>query len=128
MKIEHIAVWVEDLDTFCGFYMKYFGADCSARYFNPKRNFTSCFLSFGEGGSRVEAMHIPGMEASAGRDTLKGLTHFALSTGSREAVDALTEWLRGDGYTVVSEPRTTGDGYYESVILDPEGNFVEITA
>jgi lactoylglutathione lyase len=128
MKIEHIALWVEDLDLFCAFYTKYFGAVCSAKYFNPKRNFTSCFLSFGGDETRIEAMHIPGTKVPASRGDLKGLAHFALSTGSREAVDALTERLRGDGHPIVGEPRTTGDGYYESVVLDPEGNRVEITA
>lgn len=128
MKIEHIAIWAEDLDSLCEFYMKYFGASASARYHNPKRNFTSSFLSFEGGGARIEVMHIPDMDVPANRGNLKGLAHIAVSVGGRNAVDALTERLRGDGYTIASEPRTTGDGYYESVVLDPEGNLVEIVA
>jgi lactoylglutathione lyase len=128
MKIEHIAIWAEDLDTLCGFYTRYFGAEVSAKYHNPKRNFTSCFLSFADGGARIEVMHIPDTAEPASRENPKGLAHFAISVGNREAVDALTERLRADGHTIAGEPRTTGDGYYESVVLDPEGNLVEIAA
>ncbi|MDR2891271.1 MAG: VOC family protein [Alistipes sp.] len=136
MKISHIAIWAEDLDGLCEFYVTYFGAIGSAKYHNPRRDFTSCFLSFesggnessGDGETRIEMMHIPDMEAPASRGNLKGLAHIAISVGSREAVDALTERLRADGHTITSEPRTTGDGYYESVALDPEGNVVEIVA
>lgn len=128
MKIEHIAIWAEDLDALCEFYVKYFEATSSAKYHNPRRDFTSCFLSFEDGGARIEAMHIPETANPASRGNLKGLAHFAISVGSREAVDALAERLRADGHTITSEPRTTGDGYYESVVLDPEGNLVEITA
>jgi lactoylglutathione lyase len=128
MKIEHIAIWAEDLDALCGFYARYFGAEVSPKYHNPKRNFTSCFLSFAGGGARIEVMHIPDLAEPASRVNFKGLAHFAISVGSREAVDALTKRLRADGHTIAGEPRTTGDGYYESVVLDPEGNLVEITA
>lgn len=128
MKIEHIAIWAEDPDTLCGFYAKYFGAARSSKYFNPKRDFTSCFLSFKDGDTRIEVMHIPGMDAPVVRGNLKGLAHLAVSVGDTEAVDSLTERLRTDGYTIAGEPRTTGDGYYESVVLDPEGNVIEIVA
>lgn len=127
MKIEHIAIWAEDIDALCEFYAKYFGATISAKYHNPKRDFSSRFLSFASGGARIEVMHMPGMADPASRGNGKGLAHFALSVGSREAVDVLTERLRVDGYTITSGPRTTGDGYYESVVLDPEGNPVEIS-
>lgn len=128
MKIEHIAIWAEDIDSLCGFYVKYFGTSASAKYHNPKRDFTSCFLSFGDSETRIEVMNIPGKKAPASRGDIKGLAHIAISVGGKEAVDALTERLRSDGHTIMSEPRTTGDGYYESVVCDPERNLVEIVA
>lgn len=126
MKIEHLAIWVDDLELLRQFYMKYFNMICGEKYVNTKRNFTSYFLSFGDDRTRLEIMHIPDMENPAGRGNLKGLAHFAISAGGEEAVNALTERLRADGYAIASEPRTTGDGYYESAVLDPEGNYVEI--
>lgn len=126
MKIEHLAIWVEDLELLRQFYMKYFSVSCGEKYVNTKRNFTSYFLSFGDDKTRLEIMHIPDMENPASRGNLKGLAHFAISVGGKEVVNALTERLRADGYTIASEPRTTGDGYYESAVLDPEGNYVEI--
>ncbi len=128
MRIEHIAIWADNIELLRDFYMKFFNMACGNKYTNPAKNFTSYFLSFGEGMTRIELMHIPGMENPAGRGNLKGLAHFAISVGSRVMVDELTERLKADGYTILSEPRTTGDGYYESAIADPEGNYVEITA
>ncbi len=128
MRIEHIAIWAEDIELLREFYTEYFGMRCNDRYVNPRRNFSSYFLSFEGGQTRIELMNIPDMESPASRGNLKGLAHFAISAGSRESVDALTERLRNDGYTVLSEPRTTGDGYYESAVADPEGNHVEIVA
>ncbi|NDV93308.1 glyoxalase/bleomycin resistance/extradiol dioxygenase family protein [Dysgonomonas sp. 521] len=128
MKIEHLAIWADDIELLRQFYTKYFHAVSGEKYVNSKRNYSSYFLSFGEGGCRIELMHIPNLHEPASRTLMKGLTHFAVSIGSKEAVDALTERLRTDGYRVVGEPRTSGDGYYESVILDPEGNTVEIVA
>lgn len=127
MKIEHLAIWADDIELLHAFYMKYFNLHCGDKYTNPTKNFTSYFLSFEEGGTRIELMHIPDMEAPASRGNLKGLAHFSIATGNRETVDALTSRLRKDGYTILSEPRTTGDGYYESAVADPEGNYVEIT-
>jgi lactoylglutathione lyase len=106
--------------------MKYFNVDCGKMYVNVKRNFTSCFLSFGDDKTRIELMHIPNMENPVGKGNLKGLAHFSISVGGKDGVNVLTERLREDGYTIVSEPRITGDGYYESVILDPEGNYIEM--
>ena len=126
MKIEHLAIWVEDLELLRQFYMKYFSMSCGEKYVNMKRNFTSYFLSFGDDKTRLEIMHVPDMESPASRGNLKGLAHFAISVGGKDVVNALTERLRADGYTIASEPRTTGDGYYESAVLDPEGNYVEI--
>jgi lactoylglutathione lyase len=127
MKIEHLAIWVEDIELLCQFYVKYFNVNCGEKYENMKRNFTSCFLFFGDDKTRLELMHIPNMENPINRENLKGLAHFAISVEGKDVVNALTEKLREDGYTIASEPRTTGDGYYESAVLDPEGNYVEIT-
>ncbi len=127
MKIEHIAIWTEDLEVMRDFYVKYFGLSCNNRYHNPNKNFSSYFLSFGEGGTRIELMVMPGKEELENRYDFKGLAHFAISLGSKESVWELTERLRAEGYTVLSEPRTTGDGYFESAIADPEGNYVELT-
>ncbi len=128
MRLEHIAIWTEDIELLREFYTRYFEMDCSGKYFNPKRNFSSYFLSFKDGAARIEIMNIPEMDSPAGRGNLKGLAHIAISVDGKDAVNALTERLRGDGYTILSEPRTTGDGYYESAIADPEGNYVEIVA
>lgn len=130
MKIDHIALWVRDLDQMRTFYETYFGATANEKYTNVGKEFSSYFLTFPDGGSRLEIMQMPGI-----RDTksdalwqFMGLIHFAISVGSKDAVDALTQQLRSDGYAIVGEPRHTGDGYYESVILDPEGNRIEVTA
>lgn len=127
MKIEHLAIWADDIELLCQFYQNYFHVSCGEKYSNPQRNFTSCFLSFGAHQTRIELMHIPDMGNPVSRGNLKGLAHFAISAGTKEAVDALTERLRADGHTIAGEPRTTGDGCYESVVLDPEGNCIEIT-
>lgn len=128
MKIEHLAIWVDDIESIRQFYMKYFSVTCGDKYVNTRRNYTSYFLSFGEGKTRIELMHIPDMQDPTGRGLMKGLAHFAISVDGKDAVDILTEKLRKDGYTIAGEPRTSGDGYYESVVLDPEGNYVEIVA
>lgn len=128
-KIEHIAIWSTDIERLKNFYHQYFQTTAGEKYFNPKKNFQSYFLSFKE-GCRLEIMQMPGVPVSA-NDMYKqftGLIHFAISVGSKESVDTITERLRADGYEVVGEPRTTGDGYYESIVLDPEGNRIEITA
>jgi len=126
MKIEHLAIYVEDIELVREFYMKYFSLNCGDKYVNPKRNFTSYFLSFGQDKTRIELMHIPDIASPASRGDLKGLAHYAISVGGKDKVNELTERLRQDGYTIASEPRTTGDGYFESAVLDPEGNYVEI--
>jgi len=129
MKIEHIAIWVLNLEAMREFYTKYFNMACNDKYTNPKKGFESYFLSFNEGGARIELMRSTAItQHSTTHNILAGLTHFAISVGSNEAVDSLTELLRADGHTIAGEPRTTGDGYYESVVLDPEGNHIEITA
>lgn len=125
MKIEHLAIWVRDLEKMKEFYSKYFGASVGEKYSNPKKEFESYFLTFDE-GARIELMKKSGIHKSS-QEELIGLAPIAISVGSKSIVDQLTERLRADGYSVTGEPRTTGDGYYESVILDPEGNRVEIT-
>jgi len=126
MRIEHIALWVEDLERVRDFYRTYFGARSNERYHNPRKQFQSYFLSFAD-GARLELMQRPDIPPRDGPAERMGLTHLAISLGSRAAVDELTERLRADGYPVVGEPRLTGDGYYESVVLDPEGNRLELT-
>lgn len=128
MKIEHLAIWTGDIEAMRDFYTTYFSMVSGEKYVNPVKRYTSYFLSTGDGGTRIELMHRPDIVDNPGqRGLLKGFAHFSFSTGSREAVDSLTERLRNDGYTILSEPRTTGDGYYESVIADPEGNYIEIS-
>ena len=127
MKIEHIAIWVKDLELMRSFYIKYFGAKSGSRYTNPKNGFSSYFLSF-EDGTRIEIMNRDDISKSQERKNMTyGFTHMAVSVGVKEDVDKLTNILRSDGYKIAGEPRTTGDGFYESVILDPEGNHIELT-
>jgi lactoylglutathione lyase len=127
MRIEHIAMWTTDLDRCKNFYVTYFGATAAPNYVNPAKGFESCFLHFAD-GARLEAMKtttLPLVESAPGAQRL-GLTHLAISVGSDRLVDELTARLRVDGYSVVDGPRRTGDGYYESVIIDPDGNRIEI--
>ncbi len=128
MKIEHLAIWTPDLERLKSFYENYFGAVAGAKYLNSKKQFESYFLSF-ETGARLEIMKKPDIPANRNdiHDQYRGLIHFAISVGSKERVDSLTNELRAGGFEIVGEPRTTGDGYYESVVLDPDGNRIEIT-
>ena len=127
MKIEHIAIWVTDLELMRAFYETYFNAVSGEKYVNLSKNFTSYFLSFKE-GARLELMHKPSINKSSNPDIIDtGFAHMAISVGTKQKVDSLTNELRANGYSITGEPRTTGDGYYESVILDPEGNQIEIT-
>ncbi len=128
MKIDHIAIWAEDIELLRTFYITYFGMQSGEKYTNPTKHFTSYFLSFNGESTRIELMHRPDIQDPASRGNLKGLAHFCISVGSEEAVRAFTERLRADGYAILSEPRTTGDGCYESAVADPEGNYVEISA
>lgn len=125
MKIEHAAILYQDLEKAKHFFEDYFGASSGKLYRNEKTGFSSYFLTF-EDGCRLEIMNRPDAEACHPKNAL-GFSHVAFSVGSREAVDELTERLRNDGYSVIGEPRVTGDGYYESVIADTEGNTIEIT-
>jgi lactoylglutathione lyase len=128
MRIEHIAIWAKDIEQLKTFYSTYFSGTAGEKYVNSKKHFESYFLSF-ESGPRLEIMQMPGIKERNGSSTDQfiGLIHLAINVGSKEKVDTLTEKLRTDGYEIVGEPRTTGDGYYESVVLDPEQNRIEIT-
>jgi len=129
MKIEHIAIWVKDIDKVCEFYRKYFGGNIQPLYHNPTKQFTSRFVTF-EDGARLEVMNNPNvgtLTESMFHVEHLGIAHISFSVGSKEKVDFLTKEMSADGVTIVGEPRTTGDGYYESVVLDPEGNRIEIT-
>ena len=134
MKIEHIAIWAKDVDKVCEFYRKYFGGVVHPIYHNPIKQFTSRFVTFDD-GARLEIMHRPDIDV--GTDEMfhmeqfqsehLGYAHLSFSVGSKEEVDSLTQQMSSEGIQVVGQPRTTGDGYYESVVLDPEGNRVEVT-
>lgn len=130
MHIDHLAIWVHDLDRMRSFYETYFGATANEKYTNQTKGFSSYFLTFPAGGTRLEIMQMADIPTTR-NDALAqftGLIHFAVSVGSESAVDALTNQLREDGFAVIGEPRRTGDGYYESVVLDPEENRIEIVA
>lgn len=128
MRIEHIAIWTPDLERLRQFYETYFEGHAKAKYVNPRKQFESYFLTFAD-GARLELMQRPDVPPSANdvESQFTGYIHVAFSVGSREAVNALTDRLRTDGYPILDGPRTTGDGYYESTTLDPDGNRIEIT-
>lgn len=126
MKIEHIAMYVKDLEKTKTFFEIYLNARANAGYHNPKTDFRSYFLSFDD-GARLEIMNKPQMQDSPKALTQTGYIHIAFSVGSKEKVDELTAKLKEDGYEIISTPRTTGDGYYESCVVGIEGNQIEIT-
>ena len=126
MKIEHIAMYVNDLEAAKEFFIKYFDAVSNEMYHNQRTGFKSYFLSFEE-GARLEIMTKEAMEDTKKTLTRTGFIHLAFSVGSKEKVDSLTSKMKVDGYEVISGPRTTGDGYYESCIVAVEDNQIEIT-
>lgn len=126
MQIEHVAMYVENLEKTKDFFIKYFGANAGERYYNPKTELQSYFLSFDD-GARLEIMQKPRVSNVRKELARTGYIHIAFSVGSREKVDELTRRLQEDGYKVVSGPRVTGDGYYESCVLCIEDNQIEIT-
>jgi lactoylglutathione lyase len=128
MHIEHVAIWTKSLERLKAFYETYFQARAGDKYVNPGKQFESYFLTFSS-GARLELMQMPTIPESLNdiEAQFTGYIHLAFSVGSEEQVDALTARLQKDGYRVVDGPRHTGDGYYESCVLDPDGNRVEIT-
>lgn len=104
MKIDHIAIWAEDIELLRKFYMRYFNMNCNEMYVNPNKNFSSYFLSFENGGAKIEIMNIPGKDTPASRGDLKGLAHFAISVGSKENVDDMAARFKEDGFTILSAP------------------------
>ena len=127
-QLAHIALWVNDLEEMKAFYERYFDAASNAKYLNNKTQFQSYFLTF-TSGARLEIMKRPEIESIQKQDSSQefmGYTHIAFSVGSEATVDELTNRLVAEGYLEIQAPRRTGDGYYESIILDPEGNRIEI--
>lgn len=126
-KLAHAALWTDDLDRSRGFYETYFGGHSGEKYVNAAKGFASYMVSFG-GGADLEIMRRGDVSEASEPTPRIGLAHIAFSVGTCREVDRLTEKLRSDGYTIVGEPRTTGDGFYEAAVEDPDGNIVEIVA
>ena len=126
MRINHIAMYVKDIEKAKDFFVRYFDGESGNLYHNKKTGFRSYFISF-KGGSKLEIMTRPEIAEPNNTCFPLGFAHIAFGVGSKEKVDSLTEELAADGYKVISRPRTTGDGYYESCVLDFEGNQIEIT-
>jgi lactoylglutathione lyase len=127
MKIEHIALWTKNIEKLRNFYITYFQAVSGPKYYNMANKYVSYFLSFSD-GARIEIMSRPDINNKENNPMNIGYSHFAFKVGSIENVNKLTETLRTNEIIVLGEPRHTGDGYYESVILDPDGNKVELIA
>jgi lactoylglutathione lyase len=128
VRIGHVALWTDDIERLAQFYARYLGAGVGPLYANPAKGYESRFLSFGD-GARLELMRTSTLEPvrhERGAQRM-GLTHLALSLGEERRVDELTGTLRAAGFAVLDGPRRTGDGYYESVVLDPDGNRIELT-
>ncbi|MBN1217411.1 MAG: VOC family protein [Anaerolineae bacterium] len=128
MYIEHVAVWTKNLEQLKTFYETYFQASVGKKYLNPNKQFESYFLTF-TSGARLELMYRPTIPPSLDdvEKQFTGYIHLAIAVGSEAKVDDLTAWLQEDGFRVIDGPRHTGDGYYESCVLDPDGNRIEIT-
>lgn len=126
MTIDHIALYAENLESEKNFFETYFEGKAGCKYHNEQTGFTSYFISF-EDGARLEIMNMPNSKKDKNKPRMIGYVHIAFHVGSKEKVNVLTEKLRRDGFSVLSGPRITGDGYYESCIEDNEGNYIEIT-
>ena len=126
MTIDHVGIWTEKLEEMREFYCRYFNGKSNKKYINTLKGFESYFIGF-DGGARLEIMRRRGITQGKGTgEEVIGITHMAFKTKDREEVDRLTELLRRDCHAIAGEPKTTGDGYYESIILDPDGNRVEL--
>jgi len=129
MKIDHIALWVDDLEKMRSFYLQYFDTASGELYVNPAKKFSSYFISFNDGGSRIELMNrLDIINHNTTPGVAIGLTHLAVTVGDSIKVNEMVELFRKDGHNIIGEPRTSGDGYYEAVILDPENNVIELIA
>jgi len=126
LKIEHIGLWVKDLEKMREFYETYLNGVAGDLYHNKKTGFRSYFLTFDDGATRLELMNKSDLKEGSAQNF--GYAHIAYQVSDEHAVDALHQKLVNDGYKHINGPRTTGDGYYEAVVLDPEGNLIEITA
>lgn len=126
MRLTHVAIWTNDLERSRTFYVKYFGGESNTKYINPKKGFASYFVTF-ENGVALEIMQRTDITQQTACVYI-GLAHFAFTVGTKKEVDSMIELFRTDGYFIVGEPRVTGDGFYEGVIQDPDGNIVEIVA
>lgn len=124
MSINHIAIWAQDIELLKDFYCRWFNAIAGSRYHNPKRGMIAYFLSFPDGGAMLEIINESDI---IDLDISKKIRGSAISLGSKKAVDECTDFMRSGGVTILGNPRTTGDGLYESVVADPEGNIVELT-
>lgn len=126
MRINHLALWVNNLENMKDYYVKFFEGKAGEKYINERKGFSSYFINF-DSGARLEIMSKKDVSLKESEEYTKGYAHIAISVGSKEKVDTLTEEIRYAGYKVTSETRLTGDGYYESCVVDPEGNLIEIT-
>ena len=126
MQLTHIAIWTNELERAREFYVKYFNGKSNEKYVNPKKGFASYFITF-EGGASLEIMQRTDVTEEK-EGLFIGLAHFAFSVGSKENVNKMIELFRKEGYTILGEPRTTGDGFYEGAVSDPDGNIVEVIA
>ena len=127
MRIDHAALFCRDLEQMRQFFIEYFDARSNEQYHNPRTGLRTYILSFTEGSTRLELMLRPDVQDAEPSQSAIGYVHLSFAVGSRKGVDLLTRRLAADGYTVTIVPRTTGDGYYESSILGPEGIQIEIT-
>ena len=126
MHIEHVAIWTKDLERLRTFYESHFGAIVGPRYVNTAKQFESYFLRF-ESGARLEIMQTGSLESAPMERQCCGYAHIAFALGSRERVCEATARLAAAGCPILDGPRVTGDGYFESVVLDPDGNRIELT-
>lgn len=126
MKIEHIAMYVNNLEKTKDFFVRYFDAESNKGYYNATTGFRSYFLTF-DRGARLEIMNRPNMVEQEKQLHQTGYIHIAFSVGSKTKVMQLTKQLQREGYEMISGPRTTGDGYFESCVVGIEGNQIEIT-
>ena len=127
MRIDHVALYCRDLEAMRQFFLNYFEAKSNEQYHNPRTGLRTYILTFSNGGARLELMQRSDVADADPSIAAIGYIHVSFAVGSKEAVDAKTIELRDAGYQVMSGPRTTGDGYYESCILGPEGIQIEIT-